>query len=155
MDRHKESHGFQIYSSNKSSLDFVSPEMQKISKELFGKDNGLVLFFENSLNSYLRISMQITHHENQELRKSIISVFQRDDSELFRQIDAEKITEWYTRIHKKELCTPNEAIKKSNDKEVLDSVLLELEDYFSLDGTYLKIQKFLQNHMQEFLALKK
>jgi hypothetical protein len=155
MDSHQESHGFRINSSKKSSLEFVSPEMQELSKNLFGKDNGLVLFFDNGLNSRLRIIMQINHHENQELRKSVYGVFQRDKSELFRPTDTEKISQTYTRIHAKKLCTPDEAIKKSSDKEVLDSVLMELEEYFSPNGTYLRIQKFLRDHMREFLALKK
>lgn len=155
MNNHKEILGFQISTPKKSSLEFVSPEMQKLSKELFGKDNGLVLFFENGLNSYLRVIMQINSHENQELRRSVYSIFQRDKSELFRPTDTEKISETYTRIHTKKICTPDEAIKKSNDKEVLDSILIELEEYFSPNGTYLKIQKFMRDHMEEFLALRK
>lgn len=155
MDSHKESLGFQISTTKKSSLEFVSPEMQKLSKELFGKDNGLVLFFENGLNSYLRVIMQINSHENQDLRKSVYSVFQRDNSDLFRPTDTEKISETYTRIHTKKICTPDEATKKSNDKEVLNSIQVGLEEYFSPNGTYLKIQKFLRDHMEEFLALRK
>lgn len=154
MDRNKDSLGIQINTAKKSCLEFVSSSMLKVSKELFGKNNGLVFFCENQLNSDLRMIMQINSHEDQELRRMVYNVFQRDNSALFRSTDKEKISKIYTRIHNQNIFTPDEAIRKNSDKEVLDAITAELEKYFAPDGTYMQIQKFLLDHMDEFLALK-
>ena len=116
-----ESLRFQINTKKKSSIEFVSPEMQKLNRELFGKDNTIVLIFVIKLNSYISIVMQINSHPNQELRKSVYSIFQKDNSELFRSTDTEKISETYTRIYTQKILTP-ENVHNVHDREVLNSV---------------------------------
>jgi len=39
--------------------------------------------------------------------------------------------------------------------EVLNSIENKLEKFFTQNGEYMRIQRFIQDHMKEFLALKK
>ena len=154
MNNHMESLRFQINTKKKSSIEFVSPEMQKLNRELFGKDNTIVLIFVIKLNSNISIVMQINSHPNQELRKSVYSIFQKDNSELFRSTDTEKISETYTRIYTQKILTPEDTFVMSSDKEVLNSIENKLEEFFAENGVYKQIQRFIRDHMEEFLALK-
>jgi len=155
MNNNKERLGFQINTQKKSSLEFASPEIQLLNRTLFGKDNVIVLFFNIRLNSYLEIIMQINSHQNKELRKSVYNVFQHDNSELFRSTDTEKISETYTKIYTHKILTSEDALKMSSDMEVLNSIENKLEKFFTQNGEYMRIQRFIQDHMKEFLALKK
>jgi hypothetical protein len=78
----------------------------------------------------------------------------RDNPILFNSSTRSNVTERHTGLHRTSIISPDEAFDLDRDTDVLDTIKIELDKYFSPNGTYMQIQNYLQDNISEFLSLK-
>jgi len=157
MEENRKSLGITIkQNKKKTSLDFVSHEMININRHLFGEESGFDFYFSNNLNCDLKIIFIIneTNRELHKLRQDVSDKMKRDNPILFNSSTRSNVTERHTGLHRTSIISPDEAFDLDRDTDVLDTIKIELDKYFSPNGTYMQIQKYLQDNMSEFLSLK-
>ena len=130
--------------------------MININRQLFGEESGFDFYFSNNLNCDLKIVFIIneTNRELHKLRQDVSDKIKRDNPILFNSSSRSNVTDRYTGLHKTSIISPDEASALDEDTLVLDTIKAELDKYFSPNGTYMQIQKYLQDNMSEFLSLK-
>ncbi|MDD3562524.1 MAG: PD-(D/E)XK nuclease family protein [Candidatus Cloacimonetes bacterium] len=152
LDDNRDKYLLEVTKDKKHYIEFVEPYLKGINKGLFDGKENLVFFFYNNLNYNLTLHVEIKSYSDQIRRRAVYEVFQEDESDLFRP--SKNITDKYTRVYSTTLCTYNDAVKEISEEDVFKLISNNVDNFFSENGKFMRIQKFLIENKEKFLALK-